>query len=160
MHIVFGALGLFGALVVLLVFGGIAGIVGISAPHDADAMRAIPILGIVGTVIAVFVLLLSLPGLIAGFGLLRLRPWARILTIVLSALNLLNVPIGTALALMMSIVAISVPEMIILRQVVKWQLLAIFAGVVTLAIIIIGYTFNYVIFPGGTPPEVLRALAQ
>jgi len=99
MHIVFGALGLLGALVVLLVFGGIAGIVGISAPHDADAMRAIPILGIVGTVIAVFVLLLSLPGLIAGFGLLRLRPWARILTIVLSALNLLNVPFGTALGI-------------------------------------------------------------
>lgn len=99
MHIVFGALGLLGAVAVLFIFGGIAGIVGISAPHDADAMRAIPILGIVGTVIAVFVLLLSLPGLIAGFGLLRLYPWARLLTIVLSALNLLNVPIGTALGI-------------------------------------------------------------
>ena len=99
MHIVFGALGLLGAVAVLFVFGGIAGIVGISAPHDPDAMRAIPILGIVGTVIAVFVLLLSLPGFIAGFGLLRLQPWARLLTIVLSALNLLNVPIGTALGI-------------------------------------------------------------
>ena len=100
MHIVFGALGLFGALVVLLIFGGAAGIVGIANPHDAEAWRiAIPIIGVVGTAIAVLVLVLSLPGLIAGFGLLRLRPWARILTIVLSALNLLNVPIGTALGI-------------------------------------------------------------
>jgi hypothetical protein len=66
-----------------------------------------------------------------------------------------GVPIGTALALMMSIVAISVPEMLILRQVVKWQLLAVFAGVVILAIIIIGYMFNYVIFPGGAPAQMV-----
>ena len=69
-----------------------------------------------------------------------------------------GVPIGTALALMMSIVAISVPEMIILRQVVKWQLLAIFAGVVMIAIIIIGYLFNYVIFPDGTPALIMQQL--
>jgi len=69
-----------------------------------------------------------------------------------------GVPIGTALALMMSIVAISIPEMIILRQVVKWQLLAIFAGIVTVAIIIIGYLFNYVVLPGGTPPGVMQQL--
>ena len=69
-----------------------------------------------------------------------------------------GVPIGTALALMMSIVAISVPEMIILRQVVKWPLLAIFAGVVMLAIIIIGYLFNYVIFPDGTPVAIMQQL--
>jgi len=67
-----------------------------------------------------------------------------------------GVPIGTALALMMSIVAISIPEMIILRQVVKWQLLAIFAGVVMVAIIIIGYLFNYAVFPNGTPGLVVR----
>jgi hypothetical protein len=43
--------------------------------------------------------LLSLPGLIAGVGLLNLRPWARTLAIVLSALNLLHVPFGTALGI-------------------------------------------------------------
>jgi uncharacterized protein len=69
-----------------------------------------------------------------------------------------GVPIGTALALMMSIVAISVPEMLILRQVVKWPLLGIFAGVVALAIVIIGYLFDYVIFPGGTPPGIIQHL--
>ncbi len=97
LHIVLGALGILGAVAVLVVFGGIAGIVGLASNHDPDALVAIPVLGILGAVIAIFVLLLSLPGVIAGAGLLKFRPWARMLTIVLSALNLLNVPIGTAL---------------------------------------------------------------
>ena len=42
-------------------------------------------------------LVLSLPGIIAGVGLLKFRPWARIVTIVLSALNLMNIPFGTIL---------------------------------------------------------------
>ncbi len=100
LHIVFGSLGIVGAVIVLFVFGGIAGIVGASNPGDPQAWHvAMPILGIVGLVISVFVLLLSLPGVIAGFGLLRLRPWARLLMIVLSALNLLSIPIGTALGI-------------------------------------------------------------
>ncbi|MBI3696140.1 MAG: hypothetical protein HY238_15045, partial [Acidobacteria bacterium] len=41
----------------------------------------------------------GLPSLIAGIGLLKLRPWARILTIVLSAIDLIHVPFGTALGL-------------------------------------------------------------
>ena len=56
-----------------------------------------------------------------------------------------GLPLGTALALMMSIVAISIPEMIILRRVVKWKLLYIFAGIVAIAIVIIGYLFNAVL---------------
>jgi uncharacterized membrane protein YraQ (UPF0718 family) len=56
-----------------------------------------------------------------------------------------GLPLGTALALMMSIVAISIPEMIILRRVVKWKLLYIFAAVVTVAIVMIGYLFNAVL---------------
>lgn len=100
LHIVFGALGTIAAVIVLFVFGGIAGIVGASNPGDPQAWHvAMPIIGFVGLVICGIVLLLSLPGIIAGFGLLRLRPWARMLTIVLSALNLLSVPIGTALGI-------------------------------------------------------------
>jgi len=56
-----------------------------------------------------------------------------------------GLPLGTALALMMSIVAISIPEMIILRRVVKWRLLYIFAGIVAVAIVLIGYLFNAVL---------------
>ena len=100
LHIVFGALGMTAAVIVLFVFGGIAGIVGAANPGNPEAWHvAMPILGMVGLVISVCVLLLSLPGIIAGFGLLRFRPWARILTIVLSALHLPGVPIGTAIGI-------------------------------------------------------------
>ena len=64
---------------------------------------------------------------------------------IVQALIQKGLPLGTALALMMSIVAISIPEMIILRRVVKWKLLYIFAGVVTAAIIAIGYLFNAIL---------------
>jgi len=50
--------------------------------------------------------------------------------------------LGTALAFMMAVVAISLPEMIILRRVLKWQLLGVFIGVVALGIITVGYLFN------------------
>jgi hypothetical protein len=100
LHIVFGSLGLLCALVVLLVFGGIAGVVGAANPHDMEAWHvAIPVIGLVGLAICGFVMLLSIPGIIAGVGLLKFRPWARILAIVLSALDLLHVPLGTALGI-------------------------------------------------------------
>lgn len=56
-----------------------------------------------------------------------------------------GMPMGTALAFMMAIVAISIPEMIILRKVIKPKLIAIFAGIVSVAIVIIGYLFNAVL---------------
>jgi uncharacterized protein len=53
--------------------------------------------------------------------------------------------LGTVLAFMMSVVGLSLPEMVILRRVLKPQLIAVFIGVVALAIIIIGYLFNMVL---------------
>ncbi len=53
-----------------------------------------------------------------------------------------GVPIGTALALMMAIVGISFPEAMILKKVMKWQLLSVFFSIVAIGIIIIGYLFN------------------
>ncbi len=96
LQIVLGALGLCAALIILLVFGGIAGIVGSAAP-DTDARVAVPILGLIGGFVILVIVVLSLPGLIAGYGLLQYAEWARILTIVLSVLHLLNFPLGTAL---------------------------------------------------------------
>ena len=58
------------------------------------------------------------------------------------ALVLKGVGIGTALSFMMGVTALSLPSMIMLKQVVKIKLLAIFVGIVTVGIIIIGYAFN------------------
>ncbi|HBV87094.1 MAG TPA: hypothetical protein DEF42_10685 [Desulfosporosinus sp.] len=58
------------------------------------------------------------------------------------ALVLKGVGIGTALSFMMAVTALSLPSMILLKKVVKTRLLAIFAGIVTLGILIIGYFFN------------------
>ena len=53
--------------------------------------------------------------------------------------------LGTALAFMMSVVALSLPEMIILRRVLKPQLIVLFITILAVAIIITGYIFNLVI---------------
>lgn len=53
--------------------------------------------------------------------------------------------LGTVLAFMMAVVGLSLPETIILRRVLKWQLLAVFIGVVATGIIIVGYLFNYIL---------------
>jgi len=100
LHIVFGSLGILGAVVVLLIFGGIAGIVGVSADTaEADRATGMAVLGGIGVVVFIVIVVLSVPSLIAGIGLLKYKPWARILTIVLSALDLVHVPVGTALGI-------------------------------------------------------------
>lgn len=53
-----------------------------------------------------------------------------------------GVAIGTTLAFMMSIAALSLPEMIILRKVIRWPGLALYAGVLAVAFILVGYGFN------------------
>lgn len=58
------------------------------------------------------------------------------------ALVLKGVGLGTALSFMMAVTALSLPSMIMLKNVVKTKLLMIFAGIVTVGILIIGYAFN------------------
>ena len=53
-----------------------------------------------------------------------------------------GIPLGTALAFMMAVAALSLPEAIMLRRAMNLKLIAIFFGVTTLAIILIGYLFN------------------
>ncbi len=52
--------------------------------------------------------------------------------------------LGTTLAFMMSVTALSLPEFMILKKVMRTRLIALFAGVVTAGIIIVGYVFNAV----------------
>lgn len=53
--------------------------------------------------------------------------------------------IGTVMAFMMSVIALSAPEMIILRKVLKPQLIGVFAGIVALGIMLVGFVFNLVL---------------
>jgi uncharacterized protein len=64
---------------------------------------------------------------------------------IVSALMEKGASLGTVLAFMMSVVGLSLPETIILRRVLKPQLIAVFVGTVALAIIITGYLFNLVL---------------
>lgn len=54
-----------------------------------------------------------------------------------------GIPLGTALAFMTATVTLSIPEALILKKAMKWQLLALFFGITTIGIMIIGYIFNY-----------------
>ena len=91
LHIVLSALGLLGAaFVFILVFGG--GL--ISGDHTAILVTFLVAVFVSGLLVAI-----SLPGLIAGMGLLRFKPWARILALVLAVLELVNFPFGTLLGI-------------------------------------------------------------
>ncbi len=69
------------------------------------------ILSIVARVIVGFIVLFSIPGIIAGIGLLRRKEWARILALILSVIGLLNFPVGTAVGVY-TIWAMVQPEVI------------------------------------------------
>jgi uncharacterized membrane protein YraQ (UPF0718 family) len=53
-----------------------------------------------------------------------------------------GVAVGTTLALMMSVAALSLPEMLILRKVISWQALALFAAVLAVSFTLVGWSFN------------------
>jgi hypothetical protein len=64
---------------------------------------------------------------------------------IVQALLAKGAALGTVLAFMMSVIALSAPEMIILRKVLKPQLIATFAGVVATGILLVGFVFNLVL---------------
>jgi len=97
LHIVMGGLGILAAL---LTYAGAALLPQLIQTFAGDA-GDIPnaLIQIVATAIIGIFLLFSLPTLALGFGLYYLRPWARVLGYIISALNLLHVPLGTVLGL-------------------------------------------------------------
>lgn len=90
--IVYGGLSLtFGFLGFLLLFG---------ISFIPDMGNEVPfILRTVGSIAIFFFALLGLPKIIAGIGLLKKKEWGRILTIIVSFISLLNIPLGTALGI-------------------------------------------------------------
>jgi hypothetical protein len=84
--------------IIVLVGVTIAGIVlfGGAISGDRDAML---ITGAVGAGIACLLIIVSLPGMVAGIGLLKMRGWARIVAIIVGVLHILSFPLGTALGI-------------------------------------------------------------
>lgn len=64
---------------------------------------------------------------------------------IVKELTRLGVPFGTGLAFMMSVTALSLPELIMLRNIMKPKMLAIFIGIVGIAIMFVGYMFNIIL---------------
>ncbi len=97
LYIAYGAFGLVLSLLMLFVFGDVTGLVDLAAVEEPEALLTVPIIGVIGTFIIGFMLALLVPRVVAGFGLVGRRPWARLLAIVLSVLGLVSFPFGTAL---------------------------------------------------------------
>jgi hypothetical protein len=89
LHIGFGILGLLGALAVYFAFRFAWGFV------EAEPI-AESVLSFIGSTLSIIIVFISALGIIGGFGLFSYRPWARILVLIISAINCLNIPIGTA----------------------------------------------------------------
>lgn len=94
-----------------LIIGGIICTVLYFVGDFVDDRDAEVVLTIVANVLMVLLLVLSIPGIIAGIGLFKRKEWARILTLILSVLDLFNIPIGTALGVY-SIWALVQPEVV------------------------------------------------
>ena len=89
LHVGFGILGLLGALTVFIIFNFAQGFV------EAEPM-AEEIISFLGGTISILIMFFASLGIIGGIGLFSYKPWARILVMIVSAINCLNIPIGTA----------------------------------------------------------------
>jgi hypothetical protein len=94
LHIALGALSLLAAIIVFVVFAMAGGIVISQGEHQAAG-----ILGIIAVAVCSFLAVLALPGIIGGWALFTGRSWGRPLVLVLGALHLINIPLGTALGI-------------------------------------------------------------
>lgn len=97
LYIVINAVHLLGGVAVWLIMAGIGGLAATAAGPDAPWFLAT--LMAVGTAVLAFFAVLSLPGIIVGWGLLQGASWARIGGIILSILMLFGPPLGTALGI-------------------------------------------------------------
>lgn len=89
LFVAFGSIMVLVALIVFLILAG-SGV----ASGDHQAML---VTGTIGTAILILLTILSIPNLLAGWGLLKLRPWSRVLAMVLAALHVFAFPFGTLL---------------------------------------------------------------
>ncbi len=90
-HIVYHAIGFVAGIGVLVFFPALGAVAG-----DAEANV---VLSIIGGVVGTILIVVSIPGIIGGIGLLRRHSWARIVALIIGAADLFDIPIGTALGI-------------------------------------------------------------
>jgi hypothetical protein len=93
LFIVCGALFVLAAFFSSIFFTVLAGLIGASGEEGAPLGAAV--LGLVSIAVSAALLLFGAPAVVAGYGLLKFRPWARILAIILAAIALTKIPFGT-----------------------------------------------------------------
>ncbi len=89
LHIAYSIIGIIIGTTILIILGG-AGIV------SCDP-EAIAITGTIAIFVYTIILIFAIPGLIGGIGLLKKKPWARILVLIVGCVRLFDIPVGTAL---------------------------------------------------------------
>ena len=90
LYLVYGGLN----ILVGFVIGGLLKIVQ-NMPMNPDEAT---VLGIVSTIVPIVLIVISLPNIIAGIGLLNNKRWALIMGVILSIFNIMNMPFGTGLS--------------------------------------------------------------
>jgi len=88
LNMVYGVAGAAVAILVLIRFGGFEGVY---AAFNED------VIGLVAVILVCFQLLVAIPCFVAGYHVRQLQDWARVMLIVISAINVLNVPFGTVI---------------------------------------------------------------
>jgi len=87
----------------MVLVGAVAVVLALGIPFgitlSQGEVEAPKVLGIIGFFITAFLMVLSLPGIIGGWGLFTGRSWGKPVVLVLSVLHLFNIPFGTALGI-------------------------------------------------------------
>ena len=95
--VVIAVLLLAGAFFLPLILGLVGSVV--SSSNEPDAATVGAFLGLTGAVLSIVLVCMALPYGICAYGLFKLRPWARIMAIIMSAIALTSVPFGTLLGI-------------------------------------------------------------
>jgi hypothetical protein len=97
LYIVLGIYGLFGRLVVLLAMAGIAIVPGFLVGGPMMGLGASAAVGLFGLILFGITAIANVLGIVAGFGILQRKPWARVLLIILAVLMLFRSKVGIVL---------------------------------------------------------------
>jgi len=99
LYILVGIIGGISALLVLVFMGGYSGISLYAERSELVSGPMVQVLRFFGMFLTTLMLVLAIPSVMSGMGILKYKPWARPLAMVVSVLQLANIPLGTIISL-------------------------------------------------------------